>query len=223
MVAKLFRKLRLSAAARGTRASRHWTANAFGRSVLDAEAELLQRLVHAPNNRRIIELATIETPECGLPVMASFAAAQQSWREPVVASLTQLPVLTRAVDVVIWRYLALDSNSRYWLLQDVGRVLAPNGIFYCCHLNPYYSACWRYTALVNLGYQSATAITAAANMAGLQLESSFYGGPGWWKYRALLISRFRKPMANRVRSQQRAGDLARRPAAAMLRPLGSGK
>jgi len=200
---------------------RHWTANSFGRSVLEAETEQLQRQVHAPGNRRIIELASIETPACGLPVIALFAAAQQSWRQPVVASLTQLPLLSRSVDVLLWRYLALDNKSRLWLLQEAARVLAPNGILFCCHLNPVFSGCWRHAALLNLGFQSATAIVPAASMAGLQLESSSYAGPGWWKYRALRISRFRKPMDNRLSSKVRSRSMAQRPIAAMLSATGS--
>lgn len=196
-------------------AVRHWTANPFGRSVLQAEAVQLQSLVHAPANRRIIELASIETPVCGLPVIAVFAAAQQSWREPVVATLTQLPLLTRSVDVLLWRYLALDGKSRRWLLQEVERVLAPNGILLCSHLNPVFSACWRYAPLLNLGYQSATAIVPFAVSAGLQLETSRYAGPGWWKYRALRISRLRKPLASRVSSRVSSRSMAQRPITAM--------
>ncbi len=220
MVAKLLRKLKLYAAARSAQAPRHWTANPFGRSVLDAELLLLQQLVPAPGNRRIIELATVETPVCGLPVTAQFAAAQQSWRLPVVAALSQLPLLSNSVDVILWRYLALDSKNRLWLLQEAARVLAPNGMLLCAHLNPLFTACWRHTDLLNLSYQSATALVASAGMADLRLEGICYAGPGWWKYRALRISKFRKPMASRVDKRVRAGGLARRPATAMVSVAG---
>lgn len=214
MLAKLCKRLK-PATGRPDATLRHWTAKPFGRSVLAAESGQLQELVHAPGNRRIIELASMETPACGLPVIALFAAAQQSWREPVIASLTHLPLLSRSVDVLLWRYLALDAKSRRWLLQEAERVLAPNGILLCSHLNPVYSACWRHAALLNLGYQSATAIVPAATMAGLQLETTRFGGPGWWQYRALRISRFRKPMASRVLSKLRARSMTQRPATAM--------
>lgn len=215
MLAKLRERLK-SAIGKPGPALRHWTANPFGRSVLQAESEQLLQLVHAPANRRIIELASMETPACGLPVIALFAAAQHSWQQPVLATLTQLPLLSRSVDVLLWRYLALDGKSRRWLLQEVERVLAPNGILLCSHLNPIFTACWRHAALLNLGYQSATAIVPAASLAGLQLETTRYAGPGWWQYRALRISRFRKPLASRISSKVTAGRMAQRPMAAML-------
>lgn len=196
--------------------ARHWTTNDFGCSVLNAEYTQLQVQIHSPANRRVVELATIETPATGLPVTAVFCAAQESWRLPVVAALAHLPIVNRSVDYVIWRYLALEQKSRQWLLQDIERVLAPNGVLICCHLNPMFTACWQHTTILNLGYQSATAILPAARRAGLVLESSSYAGPGWWKYHALRISRLRKPMASKVRSELHNRGLAQRPATAMF-------
>jgi hypothetical protein len=216
MLAKLRRRLGTLDESPLAARTRHWTTGAFGRSVLAAESRCLAAILPESERQRVIELATIETPPSQLAVVAMFAAAQQSWREPVIASLQVLPLLARSVESVVWRFLALDGVARAWLLRDIERVLAPGGVLVTCHLNPVYSACWTHTAMLNLGLQSASAVIPAASLAGLQLQHSEYAGPGWWRYRPLRVCMFRKPLAQRVHRSAAVPRLGRQPATAAL-------
>lgn len=199
---------------------RLWSSTKLGRAVLAAEQAALEQQ-NSSINQVIVELAALELPAALSGDGISIRAANSSWQVPLLASLESLPLVSRSVDVVIWRYLDLEWRTRRRLLADIVRVLVPGGTLITVALNPLDPRVWGLTGISNVSSQSAGSVNSIAKALGMQIVSNHWYGPGWWRLRPLQISRLQKnrlggsglPYLQRVRrrSAQPAVALTRSP------------
>lgn len=162
-----------------------WTSTAYGQSILSTEKNILNQWLKIDNRDISIEIASLENPPVDEKRHIRFAAARSSWRSPVIATLSNLPLSNRSVDAVIWRYLPLDWQLRQALIHDIARVLAPGGYLLVFALNPLNTHSWRCYGIHHIGYQASEAIIPLARMAGLSVRQRVWAGPGKWRLAGL--------------------------------------
>lgn len=202
--------------------ARFWTATSLGRKLLDAEQAAIAEYLPG-HYHKIVQLAPLELPALDIDQdaldMIMLRAAVSSWRTPLLASLETLPLCSRSVDVVIWRYLGLEWRVRRRLLADVVRVLAPGGLLLTATLNPMAPRVWRFAGLANIGLQSAGGINTIARALGLHALDKSWHGPGRWRLRPLRISVLQKKTLGGVGRSVLRGTRRRvaRPAIAVSR------
>ncbi len=190
----------------------------LGRAVLAAEQAALKQ--PSPSiNQVSVELVALELPVALKSEGISLRAAASSWQVPLLASLESLPLVSRSVDVVIWRYLDLEWRTRRRLLADIVRVLVPGGTLITVALNPLDPRVWSLTGISNVSSQSAASVNSIAKALGMQVVSHHWYGPGWWRLRPLQISYLQK---NRLGGSgqpylRRARRRAAQPAVALSR------
>ncbi len=167
---------------------RLWTATTLGRSILAAEQKALAACLPNLENQTVIELAWLELPATGMSESIAWRAATSTWQSPAQCSLEMLPLISRSVDVVIWRYLGLEWRSRRRLLADIARVLVPGGSLVSVALNPLDARIWRLAGIAGIGLQAAGGINSIARAVGLQMMHKSWHGSGLWRFRPLQIS-----------------------------------
>ncbi len=165
-----------------------WGSTPLGRSVLAVEQQLLQRHLSGHEQDTVVELAPLEMAPAEVSQTLSLRAAISTWQTPLLASLETLPLLSRSVDIMLWRYLGLEWRARRRLLADVARVLVPGGKLITVALNPLDARVWHLAGMSNVSLQVAGGVTTIARTLGMQLADNSWHGPGWWRFRPLQVS-----------------------------------
>jgi SAM-dependent methyltransferase len=119
----------------------HWLSHLPGQSVLDAELCVLTNLLKKLSGKHAVLIGTPKQ----LPLLKSSVIANQFLISPIRSSeaggveteLSDLPIASGSVDLVILPHLLEQLDNPRQLLAEACRVVKPEGHIVICGFNPY--------------------------------------------------------------------------------------